>query len=114
VVFPVEVLVDRLPRLAEQRGDDAHAIDAGRCRHAGDVAERRQDIPVGADEVTGRTRLDPARPAREEWDADPSLVYWNWSFAKLPAAANKKPQIANLAIKTPGATRGHRGKWIMS
>ena len=24
------------------------------------------------------------------------------------------PEIALLAIETPGATRGHRGKWIMS
>gem|GEM_PF-6875867 len=38
----------------------------------------------------------------------------NWSFANLPTAAKEKPQIANLAIKMPSATRGPRGKWIMS
>ena len=38
----------------------------------------------------------------------------NWSFAFFPSAGRTKPQIAFLTIKTPGATRGHRGKWIMS
>ena len=39
---------------------------------------------------------------------------WNWSFAFFPSARRTGPQIALLAIETPGATRGHRGKWIMS
>jgi hypothetical protein len=38
----------------------------------------------------------------------------NWSFAFFPSARHTGPQIALLAIKTPGATRGHRGKRIMS
>ncbi len=43
-----------------------------------------------------------------------SIPSLNWSFANFPAAGRTKPQIAIPAIKTPGATRGHRGKWIMS
>ena len=38
----------------------------------------------------------------------------NWSFAFFPSARRTGSQIALLAIETPGATRGHRGKWIMS
>ena len=37
-----------------------------------------------------------------------------WSFAFFPSARRTGSQIALLAIETPGATRGHRGKWIMS
>jgi group II intron reverse transcriptase/maturase len=43
-----------------------------------------------------------------------NFLGYNWSFANLPDARRTKPQIAILAIETPGATRGHRGKWIMS
>ena len=38
----------------------------------------------------------------------------DWSFAFFPRARRTGSQIALLAIETPGATRGHRGKWIMS
>jgi hypothetical protein len=33
----------------------------------------------------------------------------NWGFANWPNAGKTKPQIANLAIKTPGKTWGHPG-----
>ena len=41
-------------------------------------------------------------------------VFEYWSFAFFPSARRTGSQIALLAIETPGATRGHRGKWIMS
>ena len=42
-----------------------------------------------------------------------NCIYF-WSFAFFPSARRTGSQIALLAIETPGATRGHRGKWIMS
>ena len=65
-----------------------------------DRGEGKEDEPV-----MGRMR--------ESWfDGVKDSTYW--SFAFFPSARRTGSQIALLAIETPGATRGHRGKWIMS
>ena len=41
-------------------------------------------------------------------------IDFSLEFCILSGARHTGSQIALLAIETPGATRGHRGKWIMS
>ena len=57
---------------------------------------------------------DPAlreRELRNFWDNELGGDFASyWSFAFFPSARRTDSQIALLAIETPGATRGHRGK----
>ena len=53
-------------------------------------------------------------PKQEKVQTVKRLFTQDWSFAFFPSARRTGSQIALLAIETPGATRGHRGKWIMS
>src|SRR5262249_24746081 len=72
--LPVEKLVLLLFALAQQRRQDAQAVDVLRRCSAAKSAQRWQHVIKGAGEIAGSAGLDLAGPAGQERDADAAFV----------------------------------------
>lgn len=106
----------KLDRLNQGHEQAREALTAGRAElnalhDAPELSDRHDRAGEIARAVASSERL--FEEAERLITADP-IGTQDWSFAFFPSARRTGSQIALLAIETPGATRGHRGKWIMS
>src|SRR5581483_2910531 len=73
--LPVEEVMLLLVSLAQESGQEGDAVEGGGRPGAGDVGERGQDVPEGADVVAGRARGNRAGPADDEGYANAAVVH---------------------------------------
>ena len=97
-------------RLRPKKAAVSHRQHGAKARECGKSCGPCVSNAVPEPQPNRRSRQDAQRTVSRS----PLISTFNWSFAIFPDARRTKPQTAVSAIKTPGATRGHRGKWIMS
>src|SRR4030095_6494346 len=85
VELPVEEGMRRL-RVAPQRANQGHTVETARKARAGDLSQRRQDIPMRPDvlaHTAGRNRPDPPGDHRHP---DAAFVEIAFDAAQAPGA----------------------------
>ena len=111
VEFPVEVVVLLLGAAAGHGRHHAQAVDVVRSRHAGEVAERRQQVPVRRDVVVDGSLRDLTGPPRQERHPDATVV----EAALVPrerSVAVPEPRVV-AALEVGAVVRGQHDEGVV-